>query len=50
MAKGYIGTSPTAFKYGKGWDEKLDMTMENLTKAAKKLKKWANEKREPRAF
>eukprot|EP00257_Ricinus_communis_P017580 XP_015576051.1 uncharacterized protein K02A2.6-like [Ricinus communis] len=45
LAMGYKGPSPAAFKFAKGWHEKADMARAHLTKAAKRMKKWADGKR-----
>nr|GEY97676.1 hypothetical protein VITISV_020909 [Tanacetum cinerariifolium] len=39
------GSSPTAYKTIKEWHEQADSTRASLDKAAKKMKKWANERR-----
>lgn len=45
LAVGYKGPSPTAFKFAKGWQVKTDMARAYLSKASKKMKKWADAKR-----
>ena len=45
LARGYIGKSPTAYKFSKGWHEQADIAHSYLEKAARKMKKWANKKR-----
>ncbi|GJW39869.1 putative nucleotidyltransferase, ribonuclease H [Tanacetum coccineum] len=39
------GSSPAAYKTIKEWHEQADLARASLDKAAKKMKKWANEKR-----
>lgn len=50
IASGYIGVSPLAYKWAKGWQEQLDIAKVHLDKAAKKMKKWADKKRKPLEF
>ena len=50
LARGYEGTSPAAYKLAKGWNEEHDIARAYLTKAAKRMKKWADNKRRPREF
>ncbi|GJZ72768.1 hypothetical protein Tco_0636914 [Tanacetum coccineum] len=45
LAASYEGSSPTAYKSIKEWHEQEDLSQESLDKAAKKIKKWADEKR-----
>ncbi|GAA0145154.1 hypothetical protein LIER_05409 [Lithospermum erythrorhizon] len=44
------GASPPAYKLAKGWTEEMDIARSYLTKAAKRMKKWADEKRQPWEF
>ena len=39
LARGYIGKSPTTYKFAKGWHEQADIALSYLEKAAKKMKK-----------
>ncbi|GKG10470.1 hypothetical protein Tco_0341870, partial [Tanacetum coccineum] len=41
----YEGSSPTAYKTMKEWHKQADLAQASLEKAAKKMKKWANERR-----
>ena len=50
ISTGYMGKSPGAFKFAKGWHEKSDMAKAYLAKASKRMKKWADKKRRPREF
>ncbi|GJY11200.1 putative nucleotidyltransferase, ribonuclease H [Tanacetum coccineum] len=45
LAASYEGSSPAAYKTIKGWHEQADLAWASLDKAAKKMKKWADEKR-----
>ncbi|XP_043692842.1 uncharacterized protein LOC122643267 [Telopea speciosissima] len=42
---GYTGKSPSAFKFAKEWQEKVDVAKSYLDKATKKMKKWADKDR-----
>ena len=42
---GYMGRSPAAFKFAKGWHKQAEIARSYLDKAAKKMKKWADKKR-----
>ncbi|KAL4572161.1 hypothetical protein LXL04_018930 [Taraxacum kok-saghyz] len=50
LTKCYKGDSPHAYKFIKGWNEELDIARSYLTKASKRMKKWADQKRQPREF
>ena len=50
LINGYKGSSPPAYKFVKAWEEELDIAKSYLHKAAKRMKKWADEKRQPREF
>ncbi|GJU02833.1 transposon Tf2-12 polyprotein [Tanacetum coccineum] len=45
LAASYEGSSPTAYKTINEWHEQVDLAWALLDKAAKKMKKWADEKR-----
>ena len=45
LAASYEGSSPAAYKTMKEWHEQADLARASLDKAAKKMKKWADEKR-----
>ncbi|GKA85072.1 putative nucleotidyltransferase, ribonuclease H [Tanacetum coccineum] len=45
VATSYEGSSPAAYKTMKEWHEQEDLARASLDKAAKKMKKWADEKR-----
>nr|GFA66571.1 hypothetical protein [Tanacetum cinerariifolium] len=45
LAASYEGSSLAAYKTMKEWHEQADLTCASLDKAAKKMKKWADEKR-----
>ncbi|CAL1353301.1 unnamed protein product [Linum trigynum] len=45
VATGYRGNSPAAYKFAKGWHEKMEMAKSYLARATKKMKKWADKKR-----
>ncbi|GJU13410.1 hypothetical protein Tco_1135806 [Tanacetum coccineum] len=45
LAASYEGSSQTAYKTMKEWHEQADLARASLDKAAKKVKKWADEKR-----
>ncbi|KAH7843139.1 hypothetical protein Vadar_013087 [Vaccinium darrowii] len=45
VATSYMGMSPAAFKFVKGWHEQADVASSYLEKASKKMKKWADKKR-----
>ncbi|GJY19123.1 reverse transcriptase [Tanacetum coccineum] len=45
LTTSYEGSSPTAYKTMKEWHEQADLARVSLDKAAKKIKKWADEKR-----
>ncbi|GJQ98123.1 hypothetical protein Tco_0009262 [Tanacetum coccineum] len=45
VAASYEGSSPAAYKTMKEWYEQEDLAWASLDKAAKKMKKWADEKR-----
>ncbi|XP_021607674.1 uncharacterized protein LOC110611591 [Manihot esculenta] len=42
VATSYGGRSPSVYKFVKGWQEKTEITKEYLSKASKKMKKWAD--------
>ncbi|KAL5831624.1 hypothetical protein ACOSQ4_016978 [Xanthoceras sorbifolium] len=42
---GYTGRSPGSYKLAKDWQEQADMARSYLDKAARKMKKWADNKR-----
>ncbi|GJY14837.1 putative nucleotidyltransferase, ribonuclease H [Tanacetum coccineum] len=45
LAASYEGSSPTTYKTMKEWHEQADLARASLDKAAKKMKKWADEKK-----
>nr|GFB57323.1 hypothetical protein CTI12_AA187700 [Tanacetum cinerariifolium] len=45
LSASYEGSSSTAYKIMKEWYEQADLAWACLDKAAKKMKKWADEKR-----
>ncbi|KAJ0894123.1 putative nucleotidyltransferase, Ribonuclease H [Helianthus annuus] len=45
LAASYNGNSPAAFKSLKEWHEQADLARTSLDKAAKRMKKWADDKR-----
>lgn len=45
LAASYEGNSPAAYKTIKEWHEQADLARASLSKAANKMKKWADEKR-----
>ena len=45
VATGYKGSSPSAFKFAKEWQEQADLARTCLHKASKRMKKWADKKR-----
>nr|GEU48104.1 hypothetical protein [Tanacetum cinerariifolium] len=45
LAASYEGSNPTAYKTMKEWHEQADLARASLDKAAKKMKKWADERR-----
>ncbi|GKB04342.1 hypothetical protein Tco_0832485 [Tanacetum coccineum] len=45
LAASYEGSSPTAYKKIKEWHEQADLAWASLDKEAKKMKKWADERR-----
>ncbi|GJZ92010.1 putative nucleotidyltransferase, ribonuclease H [Tanacetum coccineum] len=45
LAASYEESSPAAYKTMKEWHEQTDLARASLDKAAKKMKKWADEKR-----
>ncbi|KAJ0629961.1 putative nucleotidyltransferase, Ribonuclease H [Helianthus annuus] len=45
LAASYDGNSPAAFKNLKEWHEQADLARTSLDKAAKRMKKWADDKR-----
>ncbi|PWA81445.1 hypothetical protein CTI12_AA187700 [Artemisia annua] len=45
LAASYEGSSPAAYKTMKEWHEQADLARASLNKVAKKMKKWADEKR-----
>ncbi|GJT21151.1 retrovirus-related pol polyprotein from transposon 17.6 [Tanacetum coccineum] len=45
LAASYEGSSPVTYKTMKEWHEQAELTQASLDKAAKKMKKWADEKR-----
>lgn len=50
LAIGYKGPSPAAYRFAKGWHEEADLARANLEKAAKKMKKWADQRRKHMEF
>lgn len=50
LALPYSGRSPGAFLMAKEWSEQAEVARAYLTKAAKRMKKWADMKRRPREF
>ena len=50
LSRGYTGKSPVAYKFAKGWHEKADIARSYLEKAAKKMTKWADNKRRHAKF
>ena len=47
---GYAGTSPAAFNFSKEWQCQREIARTFLTRAAKKMKKWADQGRKPANF
>lgn len=47
VATGYKGSSPGAYRVAREWDQQLDITKTYLSKATKKMKKWADKHRRP---
>nr|GEV83509.1 hypothetical protein CTI12_AA187700 [Tanacetum cinerariifolium] len=45
LAASYEGSIPAAYKMINEWHEQADLAWESLDKAAKKMKKWADERR-----
>ncbi|GJR65634.1 putative nucleotidyltransferase, ribonuclease H [Tanacetum coccineum] len=45
LAASYEGSSPAAYKTMKEWHKQADLARASLDKAAKKMKKWADERR-----
>ncbi|GJU75641.1 putative nucleotidyltransferase, ribonuclease H [Tanacetum coccineum] len=45
LAASYEGSSPTTYKTIKEWHDQADLARASLDKAAKKIKKWADEKK-----
>ncbi|GKF88331.1 hypothetical protein Tco_0259208, partial [Tanacetum coccineum] len=45
LVASYEGSSPAAYKTMKEWHEQANLARVSLDKAAKKIKKWADEKR-----
>ncbi|CAL1381742.1 unnamed protein product [Linum trigynum] len=39
VATGYIGNSPAAYKFAKGWHEKMEMAKSYIARGSKKMKK-----------
>lgn len=50
IAADYRGKSPLAHRFAKEWQERNEIARVFLEKAAKRMKKWADEKRRPRDF
>ncbi|KAF2314863.1 hypothetical protein GH714_036967 [Hevea brasiliensis] len=50
VAIGYKGVSPAAYKFARSWEEQQEAARACLSKAAKRMKKWADKKRRPREF
>lgn len=50
IAADYRGKSPLAHRFTKEWQERNEIARLFLEKAAKRMKKWADEKRRPRDF
>lgn len=48
LTRSYKGSVSHTYKFPKGWNEKLNLANSYLHKAAKQIKKWADEKRQPR--
>ncbi|KAF2319761.1 hypothetical protein GH714_018605 [Hevea brasiliensis] len=47
VAIGYKGVSPAAYKFARSWEEQQEAARACLSKAAKRMKKWADKKRRP---
>ncbi|CAN1260507.1 Transposon Ty3-I Gag-Pol polyprotein [Linum perenne] len=45
VTSGYTGNSPVAYKFAKSWHENVELAKAYLSKASKKMKKWADKKR-----
>ena len=45
IAATYGGSNPFAYKLAREWHEEADLTRARLDKAAKRMKKWVDEKR-----
>ncbi|KAL3534955.1 hypothetical protein ACH5RR_003416 [Cinchona calisaya] len=45
VVAGQKGGNPATYELAKTWEEEADLARASLQKAAKKMKKWANEKR-----
>lgn len=53
IARGYTGSSPTAYRFARDWQERTDIAGAFLVPSpptAKRMKKWADEKRRPLKF
>ena len=53
IARGYTGSSPTAYRFARDWQERTDIARAFLVPSpptAKRMKKWADEKRRPLKF
>lgn len=53
IARGYTGSSPTAYRFARDWQERTDIARAFLVLSpptAKRMKKWADEKRRPLKF
>lgn len=50
LATSYSGPSPAAYKFARDWEEQNDLARLYLAKAARRMKKWADEKRRPVHF
>ncbi|CAL1380625.1 unnamed protein product [Linum trigynum] len=45
VTTGYKGNNPSAYKFARGWHEKMELAKSYLARAKKKMKKWADKKR-----
>ncbi|KAL8140456.1 hypothetical protein V2J09_006477 [Rumex salicifolius] len=45
IISGYKGSTPTSYKFVKGWQEEMDLTHACLLKANKRIKKWVDQHR-----
>ena len=50
IATTYGGSNPSAYKLAREWHEEAYLTRACLDKAAKHMKRWADEKRRPREY